>query len=80
MTTGRKAELIWTVVWIAFALTLYAMSSGEPVCQGPLITQVNDSFPPECPSPAVALPLLVGIYIVGLAVILGYRALSDRRS
>lgn len=74
VVSSRKPEMIWTASWIVFSLALYVMSSGEPVCDGPLITQVNDSFPPECPPPAAALPILFFAYLVGLTAILAVRA------
>lgn len=74
----HKAALLWTAVWVGVTLVLFTTSTGEPVCEGPLITQVNDSFPPGCPSPSAALPVLVGLYVVSLAAVLGVQAMRRR--
>lgn len=46
-------------------------SEGEPVCEGFLITETDDSMPPQCPSPFEGL-LRVGPALLGLPVFFGW--------
>lgn len=72
---GRRIEIGWTALFLAIALLGLLMSEGEPVCDGPFITEVDDSLPPQCPSPVEFLPTVGIAWAVGLFVILGVRAL-----
>ena len=79
---GRMIEAAWTVLIVAVAVLGLLMSEGEPVCEGPFIFQVDDSLPPQCPSPVEFLPTVAIAWVVGLGVIFGIRALvtsSSRR-
>lgn len=82
---GRRIEAAWTVLIVAVAVLGLLMSEGEPVCEGPFILRVDDSSPPQCPSPVeflpTVLPAVAIAWVVGLGVILGMRALrsSSRR-
>jgi hypothetical protein len=64
----------WVVIWAALMLLALLLSTGEPVCEGPLILGVDDSLPPECESPIAGLlivaprVLLAGAIIVGASV------------
>jgi hypothetical protein len=73
---GRRIEIGWTVLVLAVAVLGLATSEGEPVCDGPFILQVDDSSPPQCPSPVELLPTLAIAWAVGLLVIVGVRALA----
>jgi hypothetical protein len=55
-------------------------SEGEPVCAGPFILRVDDSLPPQCPSPTEAIPAVALVWALGLAAILLVRALGRARS
>jgi hypothetical protein len=79
---GRRIEAAWTALIVAVAVLGLLMSEGEPVCEGPFIFQVDDSLPPQCPSPVEFLPTVAIAWVVGLGVIFGIRALvtsSSRR-
>ena len=79
---GRRLEAAWTVLIVAVAVLGLLMSEGEPVCEGPFILRVDDSLPPQCPSPVEFLPTVAIAWVVGLGVIFGIRALvtsSSRR-
>lgn len=82
MLRGRRIEAAWTALIVAVAVLGLLMSEGEPVCEGPFIFQVDDSLPPQCPSPVEFLPTVAIAWVVGLGVIFGIRALvtsSSRR-
>lgn len=76
MLRGRTIEVGWTVLFLVIAVGGLATSHGEPVCEGPFITQVDDSLPPQCPSPAEFLPIVGITWAVGLFVILSVGALA----
>jgi len=73
----------WVVVWAVLMLLALLLSTGEPVCEGPLILGVDDSLPPGCESPTAGLltvaprVLLAGAIIVG--VVVGIHRLLRRR-
>jgi hypothetical protein len=73
-----KIEATWTALIVAIAVLGLATSEGEPVCEGPFIWRVDESLPPQCPSPAEALPAIVIAWAVGLAVIVAVRGLTRR--
>lgn len=73
---GQWAEMVWTALLLAIAVAGLLTSDGEPVCEGPFITQVDDSFPPQCPSPLEFLPVIAIAWVVGLGVILAVRGLK----
>ena len=75
MLRGRRIEAAWTVLFLAIAVLGLLTSEGEPVCQGPFVTNVDDSFPPQCPSPVEFLPAVGIAWLVGLGMVLGIRAL-----
>jgi hypothetical protein len=72
---GRRIEAAWTAVFLTIAVVGLATSEGQPVCEGPFITRVDDSLPPQCPSPIELLPIVGLAWVIGLAVIIGVRAL-----
>lgn len=79
---GRRIEAAWTVLLVAVAVLGLLMSDGEPVCEGPFILRVDDSSPPQCPSPVEFLPTMAIAWLIGMGVILGMRPLvtsSSRR-
>ena len=39
---------VWAVVFGALPAALFLTTNGEPVCEGPLIVDVDDSSPPQC--------------------------------
>lgn len=76
MLVGRRIEVAWTAVLLAVIVLGLATSEGEPVCEGPFITEVDDSFPPQCGSPLEAVPVVVIGWVVVLVAILAVRALA----
>ncbi len=72
---------VWIVVCILLVLVALATSTGEPVCEGPLILGVDDSDPPQCDDPISALPTAFpviagfGLILSGLFTALGILAL-----
>lgn len=78
MLRGRWMAAAWTVLMMALALLGLSMSEGEPVCEGPFILRVDDSSPPQCPSPVDFLPMVAIAWVAGLGVLLGIRALVSR--
>lgn len=72
---GRRIEIGWTALFLAIAVWGLLTSDGEPVCEGLFITRVDDSLPPQCPSPAEFLPTVGIAWAVGLVLIVGIRAL-----
>lgn len=73
---GRRVEAVWTVLILGVAVLGLLASEGEPVCEGPFITQVNDSFPPQCPAPVEFLPTVAIAWVVGMGVILAVRGVK----
>ena len=39
---------VWIVVFTAAVAGLFLTSDGEPVCEGPLVVDVDTSDPPQC--------------------------------
>jgi hypothetical protein len=61
-----QVGVVWSVLWAALLLFAYLASHGEPACTGPLILEVNESFPPQCDDPIAALPVLgLVLYAIG---------------
>jgi hypothetical protein len=60
------------VLWSAALTVAWFTSQGEPVCEGPLILEVDDSDPPQCPDVVEGLlevgPSLLA-FVVFVAVI-----------
>ena len=73
---SRRAETVWTALLFVIAVAGLLTSDGEPVCEGPFITQVDDSYPPQCPSPLDFLPVIGIAWVAGLGVILAVRGLK----
>ena len=75
MRRFTRAWLIWTVIWVLLLGVAFAASEGEPVCEGPLILQVDDSYPPNCPDPVnglgIVAPRLYGVGLIIASVIAG---------
>lgn len=66
MKRFAQAWIAWTLIWLVLLVIAYLVSEGEPVCEGPLILAVNDSFPPQCDAPSAALPTVgLALYAVG---------------
>ncbi len=61
-----RAWMLWSIIWVVVLVVAYLASNGEPVCEGPLILAVDESFPPQCDEPIAALPM-VGVitYVIG---------------
>lgn len=76
MLRARRIAAAWTALLIAIAVLGLMTSEGEPVCEGPFILRVDDSLPPQCPSPAALLPKVAIAWIVGLGVILLVQGLA----
>jgi hypothetical protein len=60
--------VLWSVAWAALLLLAYVASHGEPVCTGPLILEVSESYPLQCDDPIAALPV-VGLVLYGIGFI-----------
>ena len=74
---------VWAVVFGVLTAALFLMTNGEPVCEGPLIVDVEDSSPPQCNTHiegfeqhfwvlvfgtlVIALVARVGIVLIGAA-------------
>ena len=85
MKRFAQALIVWSLIWFALLVVAFLMSDGEPICEGPLILSVDDSFPPQCDSPSAALPTVgLFLYAIGffpsmvLAAVL--KARDDRRA
>ena len=76
MLRGRRIEIGWTALFLVIAVVGMMTSEGEPVCEGPFIWRVDDSLPPQCPSPVEFLPMVGIAWAVGLGVILAVRVLA----
>lgn len=76
MLRVRRIEAAWTALLVAIAVLGLLTSEGEPVCEGPFILRVDDSLPPQCPSPVEFLPTVAIAWVVGLGVILAIRGLK----
>lgn len=61
-----QVGVVWSVLWAALLMLAYLASHGEPVCTGPLILEVNESYPLQCDDPMAAVPM-VGfvLYAIG---------------
>ena len=44
----RRFLVVWLAVVLVGTGLLFLTSEGEPVCEGPLIFDGDDSFPPQC--------------------------------
>lgn len=73
---GRRIEAGWTALLLGVAGLGLLTSDGEPVCEGPFITSVDDSLPPQCPSPVEFLPTIAMAWVVGLVVIVAVRGVK----
>lgn len=61
-----QVGVVWSVVWAAVLLLAHLASHGEPVCTGPLILEVNESYPPQCDDPIAAVPIVgLVLYAIG---------------
>lgn len=70
----------WTSAWGVLLVVLLLLSHGEPVCEGPLILAVDESFPPQCDDPTAALPSIGGVlYLIGFVPTMALAALRHRR-
>lgn len=77
MLVGRRIEAAWTALVLVVIVFGLATSEGEPVCEGPFITEVDDSFPPQCGSPLDFVPVMVIGWVVVLAAIVAVRWLTE---
>lgn len=88
---GRQSVrivVLWMLVVIAASAVLLSVSEGEPVCEGPLILDVDDSDPPQCDDPVDGLlanagPLAVAGLLVACLVETGFvvgRMIRRRRA
>ncbi len=85
MKRFAQALVVWSLIWLVLLVVAYLTSDGEPICEGPLILSVDDSFPPQCEAPSAALPTVgLFLYAIGffpamvLAAVL--QARDDRRT
>ncbi len=46
---------IWLAICLVLSAGLLLTTDGEPVCDGPLIYDTDDSFPPQCNTAAEGL-------------------------
>jgi hypothetical protein len=65
----RRLLQVWIVVCILLVVVALVTSTGEPVCEGPLILGVDDSDPPQCDDPISALPTAFPV-IAGFGLVL----------
>lgn len=77
LLVGRRIELAWTAFILGLVVLGLATSDGEPVCEGPFITEVDDSFPPQCGSPLDVVPAVLIGWAVILVTIVGVRWLAS---
>ena len=56
---------VWVVVLIVATAALVFASEGEPVCEGPLIYDVDDSDPPQCNTLTEGLTRQVWVLVLG---------------
>lgn len=68
MFTGRRIEVAWTAFVLAVLVLGLTTSDGEPVCEGPFITEVDDSLPPQCGSPVDVVPVVLIIWAAVLVM------------
>lgn len=74
------AWIWWTSAWGVLLIVALLLSHGEPVCDGPLILAVDESFPPQCDDPVAALPLVGSVlYAIGFVPTTFLVALLRRR-
>lgn len=73
MWVGRRTEVAWTALVLAVLAVGLVTSDGEPVCEGPFITEVDDSFPPQCGSPVDVVPAVLIIWLAVLVAIVFIR-------
>lgn len=66
----RRIATAWTPLLAVLTVLGLVTSEGEPVCEGPFVFRVDDSLPPQCPSPAEFLPMVAIAWLVGLSVML----------
>ncbi|MEM9467518.1 MAG: hypothetical protein AAGA90_19240 [Actinomycetota bacterium] len=75
---------IWIVVSAAVVTVLLLWSDEEPVCEGPLILDVDTSSPPQCNDPLSGLfdqaPWILVAAAIITAVIVGLVAVGRRIS
>ena len=73
-------------LWLGTLAVFWFTSEGEPVCEGPLILDVDDSFPPQCDPPidsviSVGLQLLTAaafVAVIGSLLLTGVRRFRAR--
>ena len=67
----KRGLLVWVLIWIAIMSTAYATSDGSPICDGPLVFSVDESFPPACDDPVDGLVVAAPIVFAAGLVLLG---------
>ncbi|MEO0491816.1 MAG: hypothetical protein AAF081_00220 [Actinomycetota bacterium] len=65
--------VVWLVVFVVVTAALFLTTDGEPICEGPLIVDVDSSDPPQCNTPVEGFErqlwgLLLGTLIVAAVV------------
>lgn len=72
--------IVWTILFVLILGWAYLATDAEPVCNGPLIIDVDDSNPPSCNTPTEGL-LAIGprLYAVGLIPTVLISAVITRR-
>jgi hypothetical protein len=74
------AGMWWTSAWGVLLIVALLLSHGEPVCEGPLILSVDESFPPQCDDPTAALPLVgAAVYLLGFVPTMVGTAIAGAR-
>jgi hypothetical protein len=76
----RRLAVGWTALVAAIAVLGLLTSEGEPVCEGPFIWRVDDSLPPQCPSPTELLPVIAIAWLVGLGVLVAISGFARSRA
>lgn len=77
MFVGRRVEVAWTALVLAVLVLGLTTSDGEPVCEGPFITEVDDSLPPQCGSPVDVVSVVLIIWVAVLVAIVFVRWIME---
>ena len=60
---------VWAVVFGVVTMALFITTDGEPICEGPLIVDVDDSDPPQCNTPAEGLEQHFWVLVLGTLIV-----------
>ena len=75
-----RGLIVWTILFVLILGWAYSATDGEPLCNGPLIINVDDSNPSSCNTPTEGLRV-VGprLYAAGLIPTVLISAVITRR-